>query len=205
MFHKDVMYCMFNFVDNSSRNREKIFITTETWVLSIMASLIIVINGYTYVRMFKHHSRLTLYRSLKKTLTHPSCANSAWMENQGSDLSRLRASFNENSLYWVDKDGHVLSLAFPAILHLEKTRNEIESYKVLNDKKVSDVFCVDKFHSWNLVRYHLPLLCEFSKRYFSSHHWQMFPTMTFQRERSNAAWWPCHSYDLFTMKQSKNY
>ena len=62
------------------------------------------------------------------------------MENQGSDLSRLRPSFDENCLYWVDKDGQVLSLAFPAILDLEKTRNEIESYKVLNDKKVSDVF-----------------------------------------------------------------
>ena len=112
-----------------------------------MSSLVTVINGCSYVKMFKHHSQSTLYHSLEKILTHPSCASSNWMENQGSDLSQLRASFDKNSLYWVDKDGHVLSLAFPAILDLKKTYNKIESYNVLNDMKVSDIFCVDKTHS----------------------------------------------------------
>ena len=42
---------------------------------------------------------------------------------------------------------YVLSLAFPAILDLKKTYNEIENYNVLNDMKVSDIFCVDEIHS----------------------------------------------------------
>lgn len=114
--------------------------------------------------MFKHHARSTLYHSLEKTLTHPSSASSAWIESHASDLSRLRASSNENCLYWVDEDDHVLSLAFPTILDLEKTYNEIESYDVLNDMKVRLIFYIDKIYSRDHVRFYPHLLCGFRRR-----------------------------------------
>lgn len=117
------------------------------FIVSVNHDFFIDINGQIYISMFKRHPRSTLYRSLEKALTHPSSASSAWMENHDSDFLRLRASPNDNSLYWVDKDDHVLSLAFPAILDPEKTYNEIESYNVLNDMKVRLRFHVHKIYS----------------------------------------------------------
>ena len=78
----------------------------------------------------------SLQLSLDRALNHPNTVSRAWLETHRSDMFRLRASNDESALYWVDEHNEKLSLAFPAVLNLDKTYVHNEGYDIVRDVQV---------------------------------------------------------------------
>lgn len=64
-----------------------------------------------------------LYQSLEAALQHPSCVSAAWIDTVGDFKNNPRAlharPYNDGSLHWVDREGKLLCMAFPALLDLD--------------------------------------------------------------------------------------
>jgi hypothetical protein len=63
-----------------------------------------------------------LYQSLAAAIEHPNCATAAWIDTVGDFKNNPRTfhdpPYNDGSAHWIDTGGHVLCMAFPAVLDL---------------------------------------------------------------------------------------
>lgn len=74
----------------------------------------------------------SLYRSLEECLKHPRCISTEWI-NEVADVPNSprtlkNAPYNDGALYWVDKDGELLSMSFPAVLESDGKFSKIGPY-----------------------------------------------------------------------------
>ena len=64
-----------------------------------------------------------LYQSLMEALRHPNCVSAAWIDTVADFKNNPRAlhsvPYNDGSVHWVDKAGHILHMAFPAELDMD--------------------------------------------------------------------------------------
>ena len=65
---------------------------------------------------------LFLGESLVAGLENPRCAHFAWMKEPDYNLGTLKCSPDDDSLTWVDEEGHKMCIAFPAILNMDGSR-----------------------------------------------------------------------------------
>ena len=70
------------------------------------------------------------------TTNHPNFVSSAWLDEHRADFFRLQSINYENALYWMDEHDEKLSMAFPAILNLDKTFIHNERYDILREIQV---------------------------------------------------------------------
>lgn len=76
---------------------------------------------------------LWLLESLVETLRHPECARVSWMNSER--LRHLTLTDKDDSFYWVDTEGGMFNIAFPAILDMEGGFGRSEPYFSLRDCK----------------------------------------------------------------------
>ena len=65
----------------------------------------------------------SLYQSLIEVIKHPSCINKAWVNTvadfRNNPCALHMRPYNDGSLHFVNKDGNLLCMAFPAVLVLD--------------------------------------------------------------------------------------
>jgi hypothetical protein len=65
-------------------------------------------------------TRSPLYQSLLAAMDHPSCAKPSWVDTVADFKNNPRAlhtlPYNDGSQHYVDNDGNLLCMAFPAVI-----------------------------------------------------------------------------------------
>ena len=65
-------------------------------------------------------TRTTLYQSLLAAMDHPSCAKPSWVDTvtdfKNNPCALHSLPYNDGSQHYVDNDGNLLCMAFPAVI-----------------------------------------------------------------------------------------
>jgi hypothetical protein len=68
-------------------------------------------------------TRTPLYQSLLAAMDHPSCAKPSWVDTVADFKNNPRAlhtlPYNDGSQHYVDNDGNLLCMAFPAVIEYD--------------------------------------------------------------------------------------
>lgn len=90
--------------------------------------------------------RSPLFLSLEHCLRNPYSVSSDWIDNIADinnnprKLSGSSASYNDNSLHWVDQEGNILPMVFPAVLNIPGKYSKIGPYfNLMGDQDVVKV------------------------------------------------------------------
>jgi hypothetical protein len=82
-----------------------------------------------------------MFLSLETTLRHPSSVSNTWIDTIDDARNNPRilstAPFDDGALHWVDRDGKVLRMSFPAVLNMYGKYAKIGPYfSLMSDQNI---------------------------------------------------------------------